>query len=180
MRLIDEQELPGSSQHEDIQMTSIHTLTQSNEPDTLDTSPISPAPMSNNATARIGKRVIIILVLMLLLEVAVFGFLAFLWFSSRTNYFWHWTASKGYVASAVTASSFIIRVAVDLQAGVAVAMLAALLLESDSPILLTDTAQMSKLRAGSAIPLDLLFPYMRSLHSRRCKTGRTTMYVLLS
>lgn len=57
-------------------------------------------------------------------------------------------------------------------------MLAALLLESDFPILLADTVQMSNLRAGSAIPMDLNFPYMRSLRSRRCKSGWSVMYAL--
>jgi hypothetical protein len=58
-------------------------------------------------------------------------------------------------------SSLLLRTAVDRQAGAAVAMLAAILLENDFHLLVANTAQVSKLKAGCAMPLDIVLPFMR-------------------
>jgi hypothetical protein len=81
------------------------------------------------AIQRIGRRALIILAITLVLELAVVSFITFLWISPQDNVFWHWLAINGWLTSAVTATSVVLRTAIDLQAGVAVAMLAALLLE---------------------------------------------------
>lgn len=67
-------------------------------------------------------------------------------------------------------SSLVLRTAVDLQAGVAVAMFAAIFLETGRHFLLSDTAQISKSRAGRAMPFDIVLPYMRSMRSERRKS----------
>ncbi|KAM0721240.1 hypothetical protein Q7P37_003528 [Cladosporium fusiforme] len=176
VRLIEEPDLEGSFRYdENVQMTSLEPHTQPQHPDAPST---KPAHAGRTVLARLGSRVVVTLLFTFALELAVFSFLAFLWFSPPTNPFWHWIAIRGYVASAVTASSFLIRIAVDLQASVAVAMLAALLLETDFPLLLTDTARISKLRAGSAVPLDLLLPYARSLRFRQHSTVSNSMYAV--
>ena len=69
-----------------------------------------------------------------------------------------------WAGGAVTVSSLLLRTAVDLQAGIAVAMLAALLLEADR-VLLVDAAQVSKLKAGRAMPLDIALPCLRVMSS---------------
>ena len=62
---------------------------------------------------------------------------------------------SGWATRAVSISTLVLRSAIDLQAGVAAAMLAALVLES-STVRLRDAAQLSTMRAGSPQPRALL------------------------
>ena len=94
---------------------------------------------------------------------AVIGFLVFLWTAAHENIFWRLIIVKGWAGGAVTVTSLVLRTALGLQAGVAVAMLAAISLETGGHLLLSDTAQISKLRAGRAMPWDVILPYMRSI-----------------
>lgn len=61
----------------------------------------------------------------------------------------------GWATRAVSISTLVLRSAIDLQAGVAAAMLAALVLES-STVRLRDAARLSSMRAGSPQPRALL------------------------
>jgi hypothetical protein len=110
-----------------------------------------------------GRQTTLILAASVLLTMAVFTFLTFLWTASHDHKIWRSIIVRGWAGGAVTVSSLVLRTAVDLQAGTAVAMLAAILLENDFRLLLTDTAQVSKLRAGRAMPLDIVFPSMRTI-----------------
>src|ERR1700712_3669533 len=85
---------------------------------------------TNSAMQKIGKWTIVILSVSLLLTLAIFGFLAFLWEAPHDNGFWHTIIAKGWANRAVTVSALLLRTAVDLQAGTAAAMLAAIFLET--------------------------------------------------
>lgn len=100
----------------------------------------------------------------MVLMLAVFTFLNFLWTAPHENNFWRLIlVLSGWASAAMTVSSLLLRTAVDLQAGVAVAMLAAILLETDQRLSLVDTAQVSKLRAGRVMPLEIILPSMRAV-----------------
>lgn len=105
---------------------------------------------------------IIVLAATTILMLAVFSFLTFLWTASHENSFWRLIIVKGWAGGAVNVSSLLLRTAVDLQAGIAVAMLAAIVLETDD-LLLFDTAQVSRLRAGRAVPADIVVPYTKAI-----------------
>ena len=80
---------------------------------------------------------------------AVFSSLTFLWTAAHENSFWRLIIVNGWGGGAVTVLSLLLRTATDRQAGIGVAMFAAILLESGH-VLLADSAQVSKLRAGRA------------------------------
>lgn len=115
-----------------------------------------------SAMQRIGMYGIIVLAATTILMLAVFSFLTFLWTAPHENSFWRLIKVKGWAGGAVTVSSLLLRTAVDLQAGIAVAMLAAIVLET-AHLLLADTAQVSRLRAGQAVPIDIVVPYTKAI-----------------
>lgn len=120
-------------------------------------------PSNWTAVQKVGLQTAVILVATLILTMAVIGFLAFLWTAPHENSFWRVIVVKGWAGGAVTVSSLMLRTAIDFQAGAAVAMLAAILLETDYHLLLIDTAQVSKLRAGKAIPMDIAIPHIKAM-----------------
>lgn len=69
---------------------------------------------------------------------------------------------SGWATRAVSLPSMILRTAIDLQTGIAAAMLAALALESGS-VLLHDTAKVSSARAQRARPHTLIHPLTMGL-----------------
>jgi hypothetical protein len=123
----------------------------------------SSSTQRKSAAQRMGRQTTLILVASLLLTLSVFAFLTFLWTAPHDHKLWRFIIVRGWAGGAVTVSSLVLRTAVDFQAGAAVAMLAAILLENDFRLLVTDTAQVSKLRAGRAMPLDIVLPSMRTL-----------------
>lgn len=120
-------------------------------------------PRSRTAVQKIGLQTVVLLVATLIVATVVIGFLTFLWTAPHDNNFWRTIVVKGWAGGAVTVSSLILRAAIDFQAGVAVAMLAAILLETDFHLLFIDTAQVSKLRAGRAVPMDIAIPHIRAM-----------------
>jgi fluoride ion exporter CrcB/FEX len=123
----------------------------------------SSSTQRKSAAQRMGRQTTLILVASLLLTLSVFAFLTFLWTAPHDHKLWRFIIVRGWAGTAVTVSSLLLRTAVDLQAGAAVAMLAAILLENNFRLLVTDTARVSKLRAGRAMPLDIVFPSMRTI-----------------
>jgi hypothetical protein len=87
--------------------------------------------------------------------VAAIGFLAFLWSRKKNNPTWRLVMVNGWTTRAVSLTSALVRNAADMQAGIAVAMLAALALESFQ-VRLAEAAKMSSLRSGRCDPFDLL------------------------
>jgi hypothetical protein len=114
-----------------------------------------------SAVKRVGAYSAVILAATTTFMLLVLSFLTFLWTARRESSFWRLIIVSGWAVGAVTVSSLLLQTAVYLQAGVAVAMLAAILLETDH-VLLVDTAQVSKLRAGRAAPLDIMIISLRT------------------
>lgn len=133
-----------------------------------------------SAMQRMGMYSIIILAATTILMLAVVSFLTFLWTAPHENSFWRLIIVKGWAGGVVTVSALLLRTAVDLQAGIAVAMLAAIVMET-SHIFLIDTAQVSRLRAGRAVPIDIVVPYIKAIRHEwpRSLTGLLRVLVIL-
>lgn len=110
---------------------------------------------SRNLKCRLGWQAAVTLLLSVVITLAVVGFLGFLWFADLGNGVWHRIMVTGWATRAVSISTLVLRSAIDLQAGIAAAMLAAIILESSS-ILLRYAAKVSTMRAGSPQPRTLL------------------------
>jgi hypothetical protein len=126
----------------------------------------------NSLHRRLGWQSITILVLTNIVALAVIGFLGFLWFANLEDGVWHRIMVNGWATRAVSFATLVLRSAIDLQAGVAAAMLAALVLES-STVRLRDAARISTMRAGSPQPRALLdiIPAMSSSECRFFRLG---------
>lgn len=107
--------------------------------------------------SRIGNAALVTLATTVVVVSAVIAFLAFLWFSNERGYTWHRIMAEGYCTRAVAVSALLLRTAVDLQAGIAVAMLAALALDS-SCVPLHQAPKISTMRASHPRPRALLLP----------------------
>lgn len=143
---------------------------------------------------RIGWQATVTLFVTLLSVLAVCGFLGFLWFADIGQPVWHNIMIQGWATRSVSISTLVLRFAIDLQAGIAAAMLAALVLES-STVLLHDTVKVSTMRATYPQPraiLDLIpamlgsklsatrsncvgkiSPFLRSLYSCSTENGNS-------
>lgn len=124
------------------------------------------------AVQKMGLQTVAILLITLILTTAVIGLLAFLWTAPHDNSFWRAIIIRGWAGGTVTVSSLMLRTAMDFQAGIAVAMLAAILLETDYRFSFIDIAQVSKLRAGRAVPMDIAIPHVRAIRYERPRSLR--------
>ena len=104
---------------------------------------------------RLGWWATVILPLGTLVIITAIGFLAFLWSNRQSNPTWRIVMINGWATRAVSLTSALVRNAADMQAGIGVAMLAALALESFQ-VRLADAARVSSLRSGRSDPFDLL------------------------
>lgn len=82
------------------------------------------------------------------------GLIAFLWFGNHDNQTWRRFMVHSWVTRAVSISALILRLATSLQAGIAVAMLAALALEFYG-VPLADAAALAVMRSGETTPQTL-------------------------
>lgn len=125
---------------------------------------ISNFPMDSghrSTVKRVGTYSVVTLASTTIFMLLILSFLTFLWTARHENSFWRLIIVNGWAGGAVTVSSLLLRTAVDLQAGIAVGMLAAIILETGH-VLLADSAHVSRLRAGRAIPLDMVIPYLEA------------------
>jgi hypothetical protein len=95
-----------------------------------------------------GKTAVTILLTGPLLILGSIGFLAFLWFANYNNPTWHAIMVHDWLTKAITICSEVIKQAINLQAGIASAMLAALALERFE-VLLPSTASVAMMRSGT-------------------------------
>jgi hypothetical protein len=102
----------------------------------------------------------IVLVTASIVILAVISFLTFLWFANAENGFWHIIVLRNWLTTAISASTFLIRTAVDFQSGVCAAMLAAIVLESTG-VRLPDVATLSTMRSGSDTAGTVAIPIVR-------------------
>lgn len=105
---------------------------------------------------------VVVLVVTTILMLAVFSSLTFLWTAAYENSFWRLIIVNGWGGDAVTVLSLLLQIVTDLQAGIGVAMFAAIFLESGH-VPLAESAQVSELRAGRAVSLDIVVPGIMSL-----------------
>lgn len=107
---------------------------------------------------RFGWLTASILAATMLATLAIVGFLTFLWFADIQNTVWLKIMVTSWSTRSVSISTLVLRFAIDLQAAIAGAMLASILMESYS-ILLRDAAKVSTMRASYPQPrafLDLI------------------------
>lgn len=118
-----------------------------------------PVDAKNASTAiqRIGVSALAALILTLLVIVAVMGFFGFIFWGDASDKNWHTIMVRGWATRAISIPSLVLRAAVDIQAGIVAAMLAALALESGS-VLLRDAARVSTARVTKTRPRSLLLP----------------------
>lgn len=77
-------------------------------------------------TRCLGLATTFVLLITIPFNLAILGFLSFLWHADKSNAFWHIITIRNWAARAVTVSSLFLRSLGDLQAGAASAMIAAL------------------------------------------------------
>jgi hypothetical protein len=148
-------ELQGDNSNVDQRAKSEIALIEYKEEKEEDNDPVLPRGHKFKLVDRIGWWATVILPLSTLFIVAAIGFLAFLWSGKQSNPTWRLVMVNGWATRAVSLTSALVRNAADMQAGIAVAMLAALALESFQ-VCLADAAKMSSLRSGRCDPFDLL------------------------
>jgi hypothetical protein len=118
--------------------------------------------------SRLGLKTLNTLFFSSIVNIGVFGFIAFLWFGDETSTKWHSIMAGGWATRAVSVSALILRTAVDFQAAIATAMLVALLLESRAGVRLYHLANMSPMRTGTVGPWTLAgFMLREAWHSAR-------------
>jgi hypothetical protein len=148
-------ELQGDNSNVDQHAKSEITLVECKEGKEEESDPTLPQDHKFKLIDRIGWWAAVILPLSTLFMVAAIGFLAFLWSGKQNNPTWRLVMVNGWMTRAISLTSALVRNAADMQAGIAVAMLAALALESFQ-VRLADAAKMSSLRSGRCDPFDLL------------------------
>lgn len=110
---------------------------------------------SRTVAYRIGWLSVATLVAAAVAILAVAGFLAFLWFAGFDNTLWHRIMVHDWATRATSISTLVLRVAIDLSAGITASMLAAVVLES-SWARLHAVAKISIMRATTPQPRQLL------------------------
>lgn len=101
-----------------------------------------------------------------LVLVSAVGFLAFLWWSDRTNEVWRWIVLEDKSSTATVITAVFIQLTVSAQAAVAVSMLASLTLESCG-VLLGQSLPLSLARYSNTGPVASLAMFSR--HVRKLK-----------
>ena len=123
----------------------------------------SEIPRRSSLLRRVGWMATCTMVTTVCAVLAVVGFIGFMWFADFSNNHWHKIMVEGWATRAVSFSTLVLRSAVDLQAGIATAMLAAVVIESAS-ILLLDAVEVSTMRASNPHPRALLIPAIKGAH----------------
>ncbi|KAF2818734.1 hypothetical protein CC86DRAFT_432790 [Ophiobolus disseminans] len=104
---------------------------------------------------RLGTNTIYMLLATTLVIAGVCSLVAFLWFADSRSAVWHRIMMNGWATRSVALSALILRTAVDLQAAIASAILASLLIESKSGAHLYQLAKISPIRSGTTSPWTL-------------------------
>jgi hypothetical protein len=106
-------------------------------------------------TRRLGTKTIYMLLASTLFIAGICSLVTFLWFADSRNTVWHAIMVKGWATRAVALSALILRTAIDVQAAIACAILASLLIESENGMHLFQLASISPMRAGTTSPWTL-------------------------
>jgi hypothetical protein len=106
-------------------------------------------------TRRLGTKTIYMLLASTLFIAGICSLVAFLWFADSRSSVWHDIMANGWATRAVALSTLILRTAVDVQAAIASAILASLLIEAESGLHLFQLATISPMRSGTTSPWTL-------------------------
>ncbi|RYP68616.1 hypothetical protein DL771_006588 [Monosporascus sp. 5C6A] len=122
-------------------------------------------PRDSSAWTRFGLITILSLLGAMLVIIAGVGFLGFLWYSTTDNDIWHRIILNNWATRAITLTSTALRIAVDIQDGICLSMLAAIALEKSS-VPLASVGSVSMMRAGGdkgLVPTmtDFIWPMLR-------------------
>lgn len=101
---------------------------------------------------RLSSASLLALLMSALAVLAMSSFLLFLWFGDSRNKTWGHIMVQGWATRCVAVTALVLRTSVDMQAAVACAILASLLLESKSGIHVFQTAKISAMRTESTSP----------------------------
>ncbi|KAF2137425.1 uncharacterized protein K452DRAFT_110925 [Aplosporella prunicola CBS 121167] len=126
-----------------------------------ETLPVKAASKPNNFQ-RFGIELVITNIIAVVLLLGAFSALTFLWFGGDANVNWRKVMLNGWIGQAVTLSTIAIRLAVSIQAGTAVAMLASTSLEpTRNGVLLRQAASLSLMRNTNTGPITSLWPFWK-------------------
>jgi hypothetical protein len=101
---------------------------------------------------RLGTASLAILLSSAVVILAMCAFLLFLWFCDSNNGTWRHIMIQGWATRSIAVTTLVLRTSVDLQAAIACAILASLLLESKTGVHLYQVASMSPMRTGGTGP----------------------------
>ncbi|KAF2847315.1 hypothetical protein T440DRAFT_521079 [Plenodomus tracheiphilus IPT5] len=146
---------------------SVLDLSESCEPDEKPTNRLAPdtktcistsyclSSGSKNTIQRIGWYT---LSLVAVSSLAILGFvvyISFMWLAGDNNRTWRAIAQRGWIVKSITLASVVLRTAVGVQAGVATAMIASILVEGPGGPL-HDLSQVALLRVSTTSPFSVL------------------------
>lgn len=141
------------------------------------------APLPTQALTwrdKLGLWAILFLSIGTVFLLAAFGFLCFLWLGNQENTFWRKVTASNWLVTAVTICAEVIKQTIGFQIGVAVAMTAALALET-SQALYPTVASLAVMRAtaGSGTVLSLLWQYLSAAFTPVARSRQSGWLFLL-
>ncbi|EUC27285.1 hypothetical protein COCCADRAFT_31198 [Bipolaris zeicola 26-R-13] len=122
------------------------------QPDTSVSSINTSVAPEKDDLQRLSSASLLALLTSSLAVLAMCSFLLFLWFGDSRNKTWSHIMVQGWATRCVAVTALVLRTSVDIQATVACAILASLLLESKSGIHVFHTARISAMRTDSTSP----------------------------
>ncbi|KAF2813557.1 uncharacterized protein BDZ99DRAFT_517802 [Mytilinidion resinicola] len=114
---------------------------------------------------------------------AIIAFISFLWFDDVSNSIWELIVINEWLTRSISISTLLLRTAVDMQASIGAAMIAALMMESSHGIPLSEVAVIAPMKSGAASPWALcksvLFPLIGFRSVMRASVISSQYFVLL-
>jgi hypothetical protein len=127
---------------------------------------------------RLGTRTLATLGAMIVAQMCMCAFVAFLWYGNVDIEVWNRILINAWITRAVAVTTLLLRTAVDLQAAVGSAILASLFLESKYGLRLHQTANISPMRASGTSPWS--FAWLAVGNACRSGSRRHRQYGLLA
>jgi hypothetical protein len=114
------------------------------------------------------------------LALGLLGFLVFLWFGDQSNDTWRNTMVNGWATRAVAITALLLRTAAYVQATIATAILASLVLESRSGIDLYGLARLSLARSGASSPWTFVSWVVEDIYKKRRKAKHNYLWAVIA
>ncbi|KAF2126692.1 hypothetical protein P153DRAFT_398807 [Dothidotthia symphoricarpi CBS 119687] len=129
--------------------------TSSGISDALLTTDQSRTPPRLHELSRLGTKTLYVLLSTSIIILILLGFLACLWFGNASNKTWKKIMITNWATRSVSITALFLRTAIDFQAAIGSAIIASLLLESNTGTHLFHLASLSPMRAGTSNPWSL-------------------------